>query len=366
MKGLRRKVTAGLLAFLVCSGTVVHAETIQDAEEKAEQLEEQKEAAEAEKSSLISQLDSIISEMSDTQSRLDEKQAEIEAAEEELIQARVAEDEQYESMKIRIKFMYESGGTQFIEVLLASRNIRDFLNNAEYVSQLSEYDRKELVRYQEAVKSVEEKEAALEQDYEQLNQLQTELASKQTDVQALLDSKEAQLQDIQTQINENAETLAELKRQAEEAARIQEEQKKNNYTQGSNEIVVSGNGYFTHPCPGMTRKSSYFGEIRSFSSTPHTGNDYAAPTGTPTYAAASGKVIYAGYSSSAGNYVVINHGDGLTTKYMHHVSLTVRTGEYVEKGQQIGYVGNTGNSTGPHLHFQVEENGVPVNPDKYL
>lgn len=127
-----------------------------------------------------------------------------------------------------------------------------------------------------------------------------------------------------------------------------------------------GNGMFTHPCPGMTYQSSYFGEIREFETGGHKGNDYAAPAGTPTLAAADGIVTIAGWSDSAGNWVVIDHGNGLTTKYMHHSKLLVKTGDTVKKGQQIGEVGSTGQSTGNHLHFQVEENGVPVNPDKYL
>ena len=130
--------------------------------------------------------------------------------------------------------------------------------------------------------------------------------------------------------------------------------------------VVSGSGYFTHPCPGMTYQSSYFGEVRSFDPRPHKGNDYAAPTGTPTYAAAAGTVITAGWSNSAGNWVVISHGNGLVTKYMHHSSICVSAGQRVEKGQQIGYVGSTGYSTGAHLHFQVELNGTPVNPNNYM
>lgn len=137
-------------------------------------------------------------------------------------------------------------------------------------------------------------------------------------------------------------------------------------TNGSGAPVVNGNGYFTHPCPGMTQQTSYFGEVRSFDPTPHKGNDYAAPAGTPTYAAADGTVITAGWSNSAGNWVVIDHGNGLVTKYMHHSEILVSAGQTVKKGQQIGKVGSTGYSTGAHLHFQVELNGVAVNPDEYL
>ncbi len=130
--------------------------------------------------------------------------------------------------------------------------------------------------------------------------------------------------------------------------------------------AISGTGEFTHPCPGMTYQSSYFGEIREFEVGGHKGNDYAAPVGTPTYAADNGTVIIAGWSDSAGNWVVIDHGNGLVSKYMHHSRILVSQGQTVKKGQQIGEVGSTGQSTGPHLHFQVELNGVAVHPDNYL
>lgn len=128
----------------------------------------------------------------------------------------------------------------------------------------------------------------------------------------------------------------------------------------------AGNGRFTHPCPDFTYQSSYFGEIREFESGGHKGNDYAAPMGTPTYAAAEGTVVIAGWSDSAGNWIVIDHGEGLVTKYMHHSRLLVSEGQSVRKGQKIGEVGSTGQSTGAHLHFQVERNGTAVNPDDYL
>ena len=111
--------------------------------------------------------------------------------------------------------------------------------------------------------------------------------------------------------------------------------------------------------------SSTFG-YRDFDSSFHNGLDLAAAEGSPTYAAADGYVVIAGWSDSAGNWVVINHGNGLVTKYMHHSALAVSAGQNVSKGQQIGYVGNTGNSFGAHLHFQVELNGSPVDPLGYL
>ena len=162
------------------------------------------------------------------------------------------------------------------------------------------------------------------------------------------------------------EQALEEEAQAEEEARVQQEmQNGTSWIQGGPN-VVSGNGFFTHPCPGYRYQSSYFGEVRDFDPVPHKGHDYAADAGTPTYAAAAGRVTIAGWSSSAGNWVVIDHGNGLVTKYMHHSALCVTAGQYVEKGQQIGAVGTTGYSTGNHLHFQVELNGVAVNPDLYM
>ncbi len=380
MKKQKRRIVGGFLVLVMCAGMSLNAGavTIDEAEKKADQLEQQKESAEAEKQKLTTRLNGIIDDMNETQEKLTAKEEEIDAAEQELVQAKIDENNQYESMKKRIKFMYEGGNTQLLEVLVKSESIGDLLNKAEYVSQLSLYDRDMLTEFQNTVKEVEEKEAALKAEYEELNELQDQLSEQQTEVQELIDSKEAQISDIQDEIKANAETLDRLKKEAEEAKRLREEQAAaaaaaasssgggSSYTAASSGNVVSGSGYFTHPCPGMTYQSSYFGEIREFEVGGHKGNDYAAPAGTPTYAAAAGTVVMAGWSNSAGNWVVINHGNGLVTKYMHHSSLCVSAGQYVEKGQQIGYVGSTGQSTGPHLHFQVELNGVAVSPDSYM
>lgn len=368
MKRRMRRLGGLAMALALTAGLAYHVDavTLNDAQQKADELEEQKDAAEAEKESLSEKLDTIIKDMEDTRAELEAKKAEVEQVENELAQAQIDASNQYESMKVRIKYMYESGGNQLFEVLMESENMGDFLNKAEYVSQLSEYDRNELIRYQDTVKAVEEKEEQIQTEYEELNTLQTDLITQQEEVQTLIDSNEAKLTEIQDKIDENAGLLAQLEAQAAEEARIRQEmQNGTNWIQGGPN-VVSGNGFFTHPCPGYSYQSSYFGEVRDFDPIPHKGHDYAAPEGTPTYAAAAGRVTIAGWSSSAGNWVVIDHGNGLVTKYMHHSALAVTAGQYVEKGQQIGAVGTTGYSTGNHLHFQVELNGVAVNPDLYL
>lgn len=379
MNRRKRSIISAVLVIVLSFGMAfnVNAETVDEAKKKAQELEDKKKAAEKEKEALAAQLNTIISDMDQMREKLEKKQSEIETAEEELVQAKVDENNQYESMKKRIKFMYENGNSQLIEILIESENIGDFLNKAEYVSQISAYDREMLVQFQDVVKEVEEKEESLQSEYTELKGLQDDLIAKQNEVQTLLDDKKIQISGLDKQIGENAAKLDELIKQAEAERQKQIQQEEaaraaannnagggSSYVPPSSSPVVSGNGQFTHPCPGATI-SSTFG-YRDFDGAFHKGLDLAAGEGTPTYAAADGYVVIAGWSDSAGNWVVINHGNGLVTKYMHHSALAVSAGQTVSKGQQIGYVGNTGNSFGAHLHFQVEQDDVAVDPQGYL
>lgn len=374
MRRHKKSILSTVLVLALSLGMVmnVQAVTIDEAQNKADDLEEQKSAAESQKQELSVQLNAIVKEMETAKENLSKKQEEILKAEEELLQAKVDENTQYQSMKKRIKFMYENGNTQMIEVLLESETIGDFLNKAEYAQSLSEYDREQLTAFQEIVKEVEAEEAALKLEYDELEQLQNELITKQNEVQTMLSEKDIQISNLEKEIGDNAAVLEELIAQAEAERQKQLQQQQQaaqgggtgGYTPPSSGNVVSGNGQFTHPCPGAV-VSSTFG-YRTFDNSFHNGLDLAAPEGTPTYAADSGTVLYARWSDSAGNWVVIDHGNGFVTKYMHHTSYTVTEGQYVQKGQQVGYVGNTGNSFGAHLHFQVELNGTPVDPQLYL
>lgn len=133
--------------------------------------------------------------------------------------------------------------------------------------------------------------------------------------------------------------------------------------------LLHGQGDFVPPVD-MSKcvVTSEFGEYRSPSDPSHKGTDFGSigAVAVPTYAIGDGTVLIAGYSSSAGNWVVIDHGNGLVAKYMHHESIKVRVGQQVKKGEQIGNMGTTGDSTGVHLHLQLELNDVPVNPRNYI
>lgn len=397
MKKRGRRAAALLLAGLLGVGSAMQAQAtdtqIDAAQKEKEQLEQQKQAAEAEKSALADQLNGIIAKMQETNAKVDEKAAEIEQAENDLVNAKVDENNQYESMKKRIRFMYENGGNELLEIIFSSESMAELLNKAEYVSKITEYDRDMLVEFQKIVAEVQEREDSLKKEYEELGALQAQLGEQQTQVQTLLDSKGIEIANLESAIGTKSAELQALieKAKAEEEARrqaelAQQEQQKpsgggstssgggSSSSGGSSnsggsyvppgDDVVTGNGTLSHPCPSGYETSGF--GYRSFDNSFHKGIDYGTGgAAVPTYAAADGKVLIAGWSNSAGNWVVIQHSGGLVTKYMHHSALSVSAGQYVSKGQQLGLTGNTGNSAGVHLHFQVELNGTPVNPKNY-
>ena len=358
-----KKIISILCVLSLCFGMTfqVQATGLQEKREQLNDLEKEKAAAEQEKADLSKQLETVVAEMETMKGEIEKKEAEITVKEEELIQAQIDENDQYESMKKRIKYMYENGSSQFIEVLCEAKDITDFLNKAEYISNISDYDRDMLKQFQDIVAEVEAQEKQLQAEYDEMEQMQNDLIEKQSSIESLIDAKD-------TEIGEMSDQLAELKEAVATAERKQQE-RASSYSNSAGASVVTGNGTFTHPCPGYTRISSYFGwreQPLPGASTNHKGMDFAAPTGTPIYAAAGGTVTSAGYSGNAGNLIIINHGNGLQTYYMHCHQIYVRAGQKVSKGQNIAIVGTTGNSTGPHLHFQVMFGGTPVNPQNYL
>lgn len=368
-----KRVLSLLLAAVLCFGMVstAKADDISDAKEKQEKLEQQKKDAEAEQEKLSSQLDAIIEDLQKTQDDLLAKEQEINEAETQLVTAKAKEDDQYQSMKLRIKYMYENGNTEFIEILMEADSIADFLNKADYINKISECDRQLLVEFQNTRKEIEEKEAALKVEYAELEDLQDQLAEKQKNVQALLDEKNLQIDNLTSEISKNASKLKELIAEAEAAeARRKQAAADDGYQPGggSSTVMISGNGRLSHPIPGAYITSGFGNRVAptAGATSRHDGIDYGAGTGTPIYAADSGTVITAQYNSARGYYVVINHGNGMQTWYQHCSAMYVSVGQKVSKGQNIAAVGSTGIVTGPHLHFEVHVNGVPVNPQNYL
>ncbi len=319
----------------------------EEKKQKAEEYKKQTEESLLEQQLLISQLNAILEEMQRTEETLKKKAEEVQKAEEEYVQIKLDENRQYDEMKERIKYMYESGNTQVFEIMLGAHNFADFINRADYIIEVSKYDKAAMDSLKKAVAKTEEKEEQLKKEYDEMQKLKEQQNKRREEVNKYLDTENQELltliAKIQTEFGEESGLI---------------------FTEAGASRIV-GEGIFAYPCPSG-QISSGFG-YRDFDHSFHKGVDFATGGAkVPTYAAADGKVVIAGWSESAGNWVVIDHGGGLVTKYMHHSSLTVRPNQTVKKGQQIGVTGNTGYSSGVHLHFQVEVNGTAVDPMDYL
>lgn len=401
MKALKR-----LLGIFICIGIIfvfpaekAEAVTNDSIKEKEAEIESAKKEVEGLKSNLtdieaikkeleqskndlntyVEQLDTklgnIQEKIAEYNNLIAQKEYEIEITTQELNDAIARQEEQYEAMKKRIKFMYEKGDTLYMELIFSSTSLADTMNKADYIEALSAYDRDQLAEYVKTRELIELCKAELEAQREVLDEAKIAVEAEEVSVNSLIAEKEAQIVSVSEDIStkeaaikeyedmiaaENAEIMALEKAVAEEKARLAAE--------NANARSYDG-GIFAHPCPGYRRLSDDYGNrihptlgVEKF----HNGIDLAAPSGTPIYAAYDGDVVAADYSSSMGNYIMINHGNGLYTIYMHCSTLYVSKGASVFKGQNIAAVGSTGRSTGPHLHFSVRLNGNYASPWNYL
>ena len=375
---IRKKIVSVLVAAALVAGmglqvnVTAKADDLQDAQNKASQQQSQIDAAQAEKDKLASQLEGIVSDMEKTQADIEKKQEEIVKKSDELDAARIDENNQYESMKLRIQYMYENGNGQFLETLLESKSIAEFLSNAEYINQISEYDRNMLVEFQDIVDKVEKQQEELEKENAELEEMRNSLQTQQTELQTLIDTKSAEIASLKSELSETNAKISQLQAAAAEQARLQQEANNNNNNVNNGPVddytPSGGTGRLQNPCPAAYISSEFGGRNSpgGIGSTNHKGRDYAAASGTPIYAAASGTVTTVAYNSARGNYVIINHGDGLSTLYQHCSAIYVSAGQSVSAGKNIAAVGSTGISTGAHLHFEVHVNGTPVDPRLYL
>nr|WP_034859679.1 M23 family metallopeptidase [Hungatella hathewayi] len=368
---------------------------INKAKDKASSLEEEKKKVEttlknleglkADMEAYVRELDasleSVSQEVTNLEWQIHDKEMDIERAGQELLGAKLVEQQQYQAMKLRIQYMYEMGETNFIDMLLQSKDMGQFLNRAEYIARITEYDKKKLDEYRAVKKDIAGREAVLEEEHAELMELKDATEIKRASVEELLKAKRSELeafdvqissaegkiskyeQDIKDQEDRIKKIEAEIKRK-EEAAKKEAEAIGKKYNTTS-----IGNIKFIWPCPSSSRITSEFGARESpteGASTGHKGMDIGAASGSSIRAAAAGEVTISTYSYSAGNYIMINHGGGVSTVYMHCSQLLVSEGETVTQGQEIAKVGSTGVSTGPHLHFGIRVNGDYVNPAGFV
>lgn len=352
-----------------------------EVEEALKGLEGLKSDAAAYVKKLDGELLRVNDELDELSGQITEKEAEISSTQAELETAKQVEADQYAAMKLRIKYMYEQGDTSFLDMLLQSENLMQMFNRAEYIRKISEYDRQKMDEFVATKEAIADHEVKLSAEHEELVQLQDQTKAKQQSVETLLAKKNQELKsfesqinaaqgqisayekDIQAQENKVKQLEAEIKRKEEEARKAAEVAGK------QYKVTNLGDINFKWPCPSSGRITSAFGGRSSpteGASSNHQGVDIGAASGADIVAAASGTVVISTYSYSAGNYIMINHGGGVYTVYMHCSSLLASEGQQVVQGQTIAKVGSTGYSTGPHLHFGIRAGGSYVNPLQYV
>ncbi|TVQ11753.1 MAG: peptidase M23 [Leptolyngbya sp. DLM2.Bin27] len=351
------------------------AESIEELQNKQKTLEEQRNQLQQQQSELQnrqanseSTLQSLEQHIVYTDNQIAETEFRLNQAEQELInfEAQLAQAEaDYEQVRMgtvaRLQFLQRQQGSEGWAVLLQSQNFNEFLDRQYQLKRVYAADRAVLADLKAQAEAIQQQKAAVEEKRNQVALLRQQLlsqkqqyeaeASEEKQLIARLKDRRSALEAAEAQLARDSESIAGMIRQKIAASTG----------------AVRGTGRFVFPANG--RISSGFGNRRHpilgynrF----HAGIDFAASQGTPIYAADSGQVIFSGWYGGYGQTVIIDHGGGISTLYAHASRLLVSEGQAVQQGQTIAAVGSTGLSTGPHLHFEVRQNGNPVNPAGYL
>jgi murein DD-endopeptidase MepM/ murein hydrolase activator NlpD len=269
-----------------------------------------------------------------------------------------------EALRARLKVMYEVGEPSYMEVLLDSTSFADFVERADYMQRIAQSDANLLVRYTNERQEAEQLRNKLEAVQAREEEETGVLAARKAEAEAQEDEAVALLRQVNAERAKAEQELAELERNESEIeeflSRVQSGTAYSDLAYagewhgwGASPIrsgyrLTSGFGYRMHPTLGVWKM--------------HNGVDLACGYGTPIHAAAAGRVVRSGYDGINGNHVILDHGGGWSSAYCHCSSLAVGAGEDVSSGQVVGYVGSTGRSTGPHLHFAVRSYGRFVDP----
>lgn len=329
-------------------------------------------------------IDELNVELELSQERIDLKTAEIREKEKEF-------DKRKNILDSRLVDIYKNGDPSILDVLFESQSFSDFLTRFEYMSYIADKDQELLKEIKEMKEALENEKISLEIEKNRYYSLKSEQEARQNGLQSQEAEKEKMVADLaaeeQALSNEIAEMsaaseaignqIAEIqRREAEEAAaRAAAAMAQGSIAAGQMPMAtvnmsstVSTSGYLW-PVPSSTRITSPYG-ARSNPFTGgydfHMGTDIAAPMGTPTISSRPGKIIIQVFHPSYGNYVVVDHGDGISTVYAHLSGFACAPGAIVEAGQVIGFIGSTGSSTGAHLHFEVRINGQHTNPMAFI
>lgn len=381
-----RKFLGILIVFVICNISVfsyVRAEDEGKTNEETDLQTQQKELQE-QISNANGELENVQGEISENLQqiqKLDEKitnsNQELEELNQKIIELQTSINEVEEKLKIaeenykkqknvleaRLVAIYEAGDVQYLDVILKSRNISEFLSNYFLITELATYDTQLLEEMEQKKSDIELSKKKLDKSKEQLATMkhnQTRTARILENTKTVRENHTSKLSDkekeVQAQIDEQTARYAEINSEILALAMQQIDTK-----------YIGGE--LAWPVPGYTRVSSKYGmryhpilHINKL----HTGVDISAPRGANFIAANDGIVTKAGWNTAYGNMVIIDHGGGVSTLYAHGDEILVQVGQIVKRGDSILKVGSTGYSTGPHAHFEVRLNGVVTDPMPYI
>ena len=388
---LKKVLSSTIVIALICSLSVISfAETSTFYSNQKNEANANASQTQSQINQLDGEIDSVLQEVADLTSSILTYENEIQQLNvrlnelEKSIKEKEAElEEKKKTLENRLVAMYMKKETTFLDVVLSGELV-NFISNQNLIKQAATYD-------SNLIEEVENLKKTLENEKQEVTNIKAEKQQKTAELQNLkaqkqekaanLTEEQKQLETKLSEYKAQAEQYAALERQAiakEEAARAaaaaaassSSKSTSNSTTSYSGAVKTTySGGKLGWPCPASSRITSQYGYrilfgVRDF----HTGIDIGAGTGSNIVAAESGTVILAayGWNGGYGNYMILSHGNGVTTRYAHASALYVSAGQTVTKGQVIGAVGTTGNSTGPHLHFEVRINGAHQNPLNYL
>lgn len=323
---------------------------VESVSERLRQIQEELRVATAEYREVKGQLDSVEDKISDNTELLEKTEADLKVKNKKLQQ--------------RVRDIYINGQISYVDVLFGAKDFADLMTRMDVLKRIIKHDYDLIMKVKEEKATVENTRAQLEKDKAEAEVLVADAQAKK----AKVEDKESEQQVLLDQAIYDRDTseraYEELMAASQEVANMI---RRSQMSSAGYSGAPAGAGGMIWPISGPItsefgwRTHPIFGTARF-----HSGLDIGGDYGMPIYAAASGTVIYAGWISGYGNAVIIDHGGGVTTLYGHNDSLNVSEGENVAQGQVIAICGSTGNSTGPHCHFEVRENGEPVSPYGYL
>ncbi|MCR5368268.1 Septal ring factor EnvC, activator of murein hydrolases AmiA and AmiB [Eubacterium ruminantium] len=406
-RGLNRFLAltiAGVMTFsgVLVSGDKVYADepTIEEVEQQKKEAEEKIEEAktklgslEKEKEDVTALISDLDSEISDYRGKIDELntekntlETEISLTEIKIQNALYDEQVQYDGMMSRIQYAYENDDKAYLDAIMNIDNYKNMLNNSEYSSQVSSYDQEQLNKLGQIRESINKYQDLLQDKKKEIERIKTETESEEQALEVMLDGKKELLGEYEESINVTEGEISELQAQTDafdaqileltQAAAAAEEARRQEELQryaSSSEDVSSAPSYYTGgtlqwPCPSSDYISSYFGgrsAPTAGASTYHQAIDIGCDVGSSVVSSEAGTVVETGYNVARGYYIIVYHGNNLSTLYQHLSSFAVGSGETVSRGQVIAYSGETGYCSGAHLHYEVIIGDERVDPLGY-